>query len=187
VRGTGWDTYGLGICAKKLKIPLAQYVPNIAFLTLPIVLAEAPIVGTMLLPSFVPIVVVQNWTEICQWTEDDYGQMVDRYEGWIANAHYWLRLSLWVPRNQADVEALCGKSPGCQQGSQEMMARQRPWISQQPTMEDQNESLPLRIKSIQDKFGSVKSTQGTDANEFAPATERTNMATTSLSWVTDSD
>jgi hypothetical protein len=53
-------------------------------------------------------------------------------------------------------------------------------------MEDQTESLPLRLKLIQDKFGSAKNTQDTDAIESAPATERTNMATTSLSWVTES-
>jgi hypothetical protein len=63
------------------------------------------------------------------------------------------QMDVMVPRLlQADFEALCGKSPGCEQGSQEMMARQRAWRSQQPTMEDQTESLPLRIKSIQDKL-----------------------------------
>jgi hypothetical protein len=66
-----------------------------------------------------------------------------------------------------------------------MMVRQRARLAQQPTMEDQTESLLLRLKSIQNNFGSAKNTQENGDTEFAPATERTNMATTSLSWVTD--
>ena len=74
------------------------------------------------LPAHTPVVQIQEWSDICEWTDGYYDALVDRYEGWIANAHQWLRPSLWVPRNQPEMERLCDISPGCRTTT-------APWIS----------------------------------------------------------
>jgi hypothetical protein len=69
------------------------------------------------LDAHVPVVIVDEWSEVCEWLEDSdkYERLVSRYEGWIRNAHLWLRPGIWVPRNQAIMDELCRLSPGCEE------------------------------------------------------------------------
>ena len=98
VRGTGWDTY--------------RTWEFLLYGTVPIMLAGTPL-DLLHLSAHTPVLQVQEWSDICQWSDEYYDALVDQYEGWIANAHRWLRPSLWVPRNQDEMELLCDTSPGC--------------------------------------------------------------------------
>ena len=98
VRGTGWDTY--------------RTWEFLLYGTVPIMLAGTPL-DLLHQPAHTPVLQVQEWSEICQWSDEYYNALVDHYEGWIANAHRWLRPSLWAPRNQEEMEQLCDTSPGC--------------------------------------------------------------------------
>ena len=98
VRGTGWDTY--------------RTWEYLLFGTVPIVLKKFPM-EHLHQSAHTPVVMVTSWSDICDWSDDDYNQLATRYEGWVANAHHWLRPSLWVPRNQTEMDRLCDISPGC--------------------------------------------------------------------------
>jgi len=101
VRGTGWDTY--------------RTYEYLFYGTVPILLADTPVVDLLLIPAHVPIVRIQQWSDLCHWTDQEYDWFASRYEHWIANAHHWLQPSLWVPRNQTEMDRLCNISPGCRQ------------------------------------------------------------------------
>eukprot|EP00797_Seminavis_robusta_P031096 Sro667_g184160.2 (344) ;mRNA; r:23203-24234 len=124
IRGTGWDTY--------------RTWEYLLLGTVPILLEDTPIVQNLHLPAHVPIVTVANWTEICQWTNQDVARMVERYQGWIDNAFHWLRPSLWVPRNQTEMERLCDVSPGCRETSLEQEQKRR----LQKLSRDQENAVP---------------------------------------------
>jgi hypothetical protein len=68
---------------------------------------------------------------------------VDRYEHWIANAHHWLRPSLWVPRNQAEMDRLCDDSPGC---------RLHPRRHHNPTPESLHQAVTTTHESMLEKL-----------------------------------
>ena len=86
------------------------------FGTVPIVLSSP--LDSMYIDAHVPIIIVKDWKEVCEWTEDDIGNLFQRFHKWIANSHMWLRPSLWVPRDQNQMDKLCDASPGCRSGGQ---------------------------------------------------------------------
>ena len=98
VRGTGWDTY--------------RTWEYLFFGTVPILLKGTPM-DHLHMPAHTPVVFVDHWKDICYWDDEFYAELEARYEHWIANAHKWLQPSLWVPRNQTEMERLCDISPGC--------------------------------------------------------------------------
>jgi hypothetical protein len=98
VRGTGWDTY--------------RTWEYLFYGTVPILLKGTPM-DHLHMPANTPVVFVDSWKDICYWDDEFYAQMEAQYEHWIANAHKWLRPSLWVPRNQTEMDRLCDISPGC--------------------------------------------------------------------------
>jgi hypothetical protein len=98
--GVGYDTF--------------RFWEYLFFGTVPIVLSSP--LDSMYLDAHVPCVVVNDWNEVCNWTREDYDKMANKYEKWISNSHLWLRPSLWVPRDQDQMERICDASPGCRTG-----------------------------------------------------------------------
>eukprot|EP00521_Asterionellopsis_glacialis_P010325 CAMPEP_0195306674 /NCGR_PEP_ID=MMETSP0707-20130614/37313_1 /TAXON_ID=33640 /ORGANISM="Asterionellopsis glacialis, Strain CCMP134" /LENGTH=425 /DNA_ID=CAMNT_0040370895 /DNA_START=39 /DNA_END=1316 /DNA_ORIENTATION=+ len=96
--GVGYDTY--------------RFWEYVFFGTVPIVISSP--LDSMLMDAHVPCVIVKDWNEICLWTEKDYDAMAHKYEKWIAKGSHWLSPSLWVPRNQKEMNRLCTASPGCE-------------------------------------------------------------------------
>ena len=86
------------------------------FGTVPIVLSSP--LDAMYIDAHVPIIIVKDWKEVCEWTEDDMENLFERFHKWVANSHMWLRPSLWVPRDQDQMEMLCDASPGCRSDGQ---------------------------------------------------------------------
>mmetsp|Transcript_4122 Transcript_4122/g.11359 ORF Transcript_4122/g.11359 Transcript_4122/m.11359 type:complete len:540 (-) Transcript_4122:221-1840(-) len=95
--GMGWDTHRLW-----------EYL---FFGTVPIV-KTSPL-DLLLLPSHVPVVIVENWEEVCSWSGAKYAALAEKYSDWIANSHHWLRPTLWIPWDHAEMERLCDTSRGC--------------------------------------------------------------------------
>ena len=98
--GVGFDTF--------------RFWEYLFFGTVPIVLSSP--LDSMYLDAHVPCVIVNDWSEVCSWTDHDIEKLSERFQKWIANSHMWVRPSLWVPRDQAQMDRLCDVSPGCRSG-----------------------------------------------------------------------
>lgn len=98
VTGVGWDTFRIWEMLFFGVIPIVKSSP----------------LDLLLVPAHVPVLIVQEWSEICDLTEDQYNQIIAKYKGWIQNGYHWLKPSLWIPRNQELMDKLCQESPGCE-------------------------------------------------------------------------
>jgi len=95
--GVGWDSFRIWEMLFLGTIPIVKGSP----------------LQLLIEPAHVPVMVVDDWSEVCTMTGERYAQLVQKYEHWVANAHKWLEPSLWVPRDQQAMEQLCDESPGC--------------------------------------------------------------------------
>lgn len=101
VTGVGWDTFRIW--------------ELLFFGTVPIV-KRSPLTDYLLEPAHVPVLIVDEWDEICNLSSLQMHALGERYLHWIANAQYWLQPSSWIPRNETFWETLCDDSPGCRNG-----------------------------------------------------------------------
>eukprot|EP00039_Didymoeca_costata_P000416 m.45483 g.45483 ORF g.45483 m.45483 type:complete len:438 (+) comp10249_c0_seq2:301-1614(+) len=95
--GMGWDTHRLWELLFFGTVPILKRTP----------------MELLLEPAHLPVVIVDDWDELCKWTNKDIKAMETKYKGWIKNVHEWLRPSLWVPWDKQKMERLCDISPGC--------------------------------------------------------------------------
>ncbi len=98
VTGVGWDTFRIWEMLFFGVIPIVKSSP----------------LDLLLVPAHVPVLIVKDWSEICNLSDANYNELIDKYRGWVQNAHYWLEPSLWIPRNQTRIDQLCKDSPGCE-------------------------------------------------------------------------
>lgn len=98
VSGVGWDTFRLWEMFFFGVVPIVK---------------RSPLTEFLLEPAHLPVVIVDNWSEVCDFTGAKYEELIKKYEGWIDNAHRWLEPALWIPRNQSAMDELCDAAPGC--------------------------------------------------------------------------
>eukprot|EP00039_Didymoeca_costata_P002872 m.63328 g.63328 ORF g.63328 m.63328 type:complete len:693 (+) comp11575_c0_seq1:355-2433(+) len=75
--------------------------------------------------SYLPAVIVDNWNDVCKWTDREYTKMLKRYEDWIVHSRRWLRPSIWVPRKLEEMKKLCAMSSGCSDAAAELKKKPR--------------------------------------------------------------
>lgn len=98
VTGVGWDTFRIWEMLFFGVIPIVKSSP----------------LDLLLVPAHVPVLIVQEWSDICDLSDAQYNTIVAKYNGWIQNSLYWLQPSLWIPRNQELMNQLCEEAPGCE-------------------------------------------------------------------------
>ena len=49
--------------------------------------------------TYLPWIVVDDWSEVCSWDSDKLHKLYKKYEKWIGMAREWLKPDMWVPRN----------------------------------------------------------------------------------------
>jgi hypothetical protein len=99
VTGEGWDTHRLWEYLYLGTVPIVKSGP----------------LDRLLREGRVPVVIVSDWSEVCQWTDEKYAALAEQYEPWIRRSREWLYPWHWVPRNQTALDALCLSAPACKQ------------------------------------------------------------------------